>query len=183
MIPKGYYEAVAIEGQLCEAGTGKPQVAVLFEITEEGEFKGQRRTWYGFFGDEAVFKDGRTLTQVTLESLRNAGWSNDDISDIQGLGETNVSLVIDHEPDQNGVVRERVRWVNRPGRGGLKVRNAMSDVAKKSFAAQLKAQAIVSRQKSPAVPRTPTGPRNSAPLAKKPDDGFFPPASDDDIPF
>jgi hypothetical protein len=179
---KGYFEAKAIEGALCATKGGREQVAVMFEIVEEGEHKGSRRTWYGFFGDDVVTKDGRTLTDITLDSLRAAGWSNDDVSDLQGLGEANVTLVIDEEVGNDGQTRDKIRWVNRLRTGGLKVTNALGEAQKKAFAAQLKAKAIVSRQNAPTKPAAPKPARNGYGGPPPGYDGA-PPPSDDDIPF
>lgn len=180
MINEGRYKARGVEAALGFTGTGKEQVAILLEITE-GEHAGDRITWYGFFTEKT--------TERTFESLRALGWSGDDLADLASTSANEVSIVVEHEEDNEGTPRARVRWIN--GGGGIAMRDTMDAGAAKAFAARMKGQAIASRQRAkpgappangrsapPSTQRTPApAPRGAAAH----DDA--PPPGDDDIPF
>lgn len=142
MIPIGNYKARGVEAALSTTKGGQPQVAVLIEITE-GEFAGERRTWFGHFTEKTEEK--------TLEQLRTLGWSTDDLTDLAGIDANEVSIKVEHETDQDGQERDRIRWINRPG--GLAIKERMDDQAARAFAARMRSKAIASR----------TGQRASAP--------------------
>jgi hypothetical protein len=136
MIPEGTYSAKAIEAALGRAGTGTEQIAVRLRITS-GEHEGAEITFYGYFSEKA--------TQRTLESLRHLGWTSDDITSLEGLGDTEASIVIEHEEDQRtGEPRPRVKWVNGPG-SGLAMKERLAPGEAKALAARLKGAAIASR--------------------------------------
>ena len=126
MIPEGNYRARAVEADLAHAKTGSEQVAVAFEIVERDN-QGAQVTWYGYFTEKT--------RERTLRSLRYCGWDGASLADLSSVGTAEVEIVIEHEPDQNGVLRERVRWVNRVG-GGLRLPNRMTGEEAKRFAAQ-----------------------------------------------
>ncbi len=134
MIPAGTYRAHAIDAALGVAGTGKEQIAVLFETVAAGEESPHRITWYGYF-TEATF-------DRTIESLRHLGWKGNDLS-IFGLGvpedcHNEVEIVIDHQPDPNGNIRARVQWINSGG--GLAMKSRMDEGQARAFAAKMKAR-------------------------------------------
>jgi hypothetical protein len=173
-IPEATYRARGAIGsaQLGHTNDGAPQLAAAF-IISEGEHAGKSVPWYGYFTDKTKKR--------TLESLRIAGWSNDDIGDIEGFGDTEVDIVVEHN-EWDGKVTARVAWVNRAGSGGVALRNPMSDAERKAFAAKLKGDAVMSRktagvpaQQKPAPKAKPSP--NAAPTSE------FPAAADDDIPF
>ncbi len=160
-VPIGRYRARAISdsAQLGRSEKGTEFIALVFEIIDESypHLKGQFLQWRGYFTEKAESK--------TLESLRLAGWSNDEIDEPQGIGDTEVDITVEHKPWSDGKkITARVAWVNRPGTGP-KVKSPMSPADKKAFAAKMKGKAILSRQGS-ATPK----PKNSAPSTKVEDD-------------
>jgi hypothetical protein len=176
-IPEGTYRARGVPGsiQLGTTDNGNPQVAASFELLDETH-AGKSVPWYGYFTDKTQKR--------TLEALRIAGWSNDDLDNIEGFGDTEVDIVVEHN-EWEGKVRARVAWVNRPGSGGLALKTPMNDGQRKAFAAKMKGLAVLSRreaerEKPKAAPTTRTAPKRVA--AGGGAEGF-PPAADDDIPF
>ncbi len=132
MIPNGNYTAKAMQWDLGSTKDGKEQIAVQFEITE-GEFAGHCLTWYGYFTEKT--------TARTLESLRYCGWSNDDISQMEGMGDYLVQIVVEAEMYE-GKMRDRIRWVNRLGGGGpIKLEKPMDMGQKRMFAAKMRMHA------------------------------------------
>ena len=148
MIAEGQYRARAMTGELGETQKGNPQAVVTFRL--DG---GEIRTWFGSFSNTTL-KDGRTVAESTLRSLRHAGWDGKEITDLSMLGGTDEKPVycmvtIGHEKDLNGVVRDRIRWVN--GLGGTA--KPLGNDAKKSLQAQLRGQIakVNSEYKAPAA--------------------------------
>lgn len=132
MIPAGTYRARACapgEAQLGYTAKGTEQIAVAFTLLQP-PFEGQCITWFGYFSDKA--------TEQTVKALRACGWQGDDLNDLTGLDANEVDLVIEEETDDQGRVRSRVRWVNRPGDGRVKLQNTMSPEQRKSFAARMR---------------------------------------------
>jgi hypothetical protein len=131
MIAKGTYRAMPVGAALGKTGTGKEQIAIMFELADES---GQRIPWYGYFTDATFDR--------TIESLRHLGWQGADLGDFaQGLPESvnqEVEIVIDHEADQEGVERARVRWINS-GRG-IAVKERLDDQAARSFGARMRSR-------------------------------------------
>jgi|GEM_PF-1281403 len=107
-------------------GSGKDQVAVLFDISTEGADV-KDITWYGYF-TEATF-------ERTIEALRHCGWEGDDLSNLQGLDAHEVDLVIEDE-EYNGSIAPKVQFVNRPG--GLALSAPMGVEKTKAFAASMR---------------------------------------------
>lgn len=201
MIAEGTYPAVVVPivsqetGQelVCQFGYSgvkeTPQVGVCFEILS-GPYAGERRSWIGYLTDKA--------TDRTLQSLRICGFKGDDIDTFNDQRPNQeVHIVIEHEEDDKGKLREKIAWVNDPARGGgLVFKNQMDAKQRRMFAAQFK-----SKLKSiPAVEgkKAERQPRSAAPAengwsgndAPDPPRGDYdrlpsgaPPASDDDIPF
>jgi hypothetical protein len=170
MIPVGNYKARGVEAALSTTREGKPQVAVLIEITE-GEHAGERRTWFGHFTEKTEEK--------TFEQLRTLGWSTDDLTDLAGIDANEVSIKVEHETDQDGQQRDRIRWINRPG-AGLAIKERMDDAAARAFAARMRAKAVASRVDAPKpAARTATPQRNGAPRF----DDAPPPSDGDALPF
>lgn len=167
MIEEGTYRAKARRAQLGSTSTGKEQVAVEFEIAEPQT----RIVWYGYFTEKTV--------DSTIKALRTCGWQGDDLSDLAGIDANEVELVIEHERDDRGFPRPRVRWVNSTG--GLALKSALDPAAAKTFAARMKG-AIVAWDRANGVAR-PAGktpaPRPARPAPRQEEL----PAADDDIPF
>lgn len=170
MISPGRYKARATDAQLGFTEGGKEQVAVAFEIVSDGDHCGETITWYGYFTEKT--------TERTFESLRTCGWDSDDLSQLDGVrGE--CEIVVEHEEDQNGKERARVKWVNRPGAGGVSLKNKMSDGQRLSFAERMKGAAMLHRQKSGAN----AAPAQRAAPKRTEWDGTGRAAPEDDIPF
>lgn len=124
----GTWKARAREAELGYASTGTEQVAVLFEIVE-GPYLGERITWYGYF-TEGTF-------DRTVEGLRNAGWTGNDLSDLSSLGSRDCFIVVEWDT-YNGERSLKVRWVNSGN--GLALKQAMGDAEKRAFAARQRAR-------------------------------------------
>lgn len=140
MLDKGYYRARALGGEFgYSSKKGTEQVAVEFEILDESH-QGERITWIGFFTDKT--------TERTMESLRICGWKTDDVTDLQGITDNEVQLVIDHETFE-GKERAKVQWVNRPS-SGFQMKSTMNADQKKAFAQRMKGAAVKSRQAAAA---------------------------------
>lgn len=133
-LPKGRYRARALAGDFgYSPKKGTEQVIVEFELLDE-QWQNERVTWIGFFTDKT--------TERTMEALRFCGWSGDDVTNLVGLGDTEVSLVIDHE-EYDGKLQAKVQWVNKGGAFAMKA--PMSDEQKKAFAAKMRGAAVKSR--------------------------------------
>lgn len=188
----GKHTGIARSWDFGETDKGTEQVAVEFEVLE-GEDAGEFITWYGFFTDDTEDR--------TLESLRACGWQGDDVTDLQGMGSRKVQLVVEDELYQ-GKTHSRVRWVNRVGGNGVRLKKTMAPETKRMLAARLRAKAAA----LPALPAdgepAKLGAPGPAPSASRPftpppargndqagPDRFSgaygdpPPRTDDDIPF
>lgn len=117
------YRAVANQYMLSEAGTGTAQIAVLFDVLEEGVPERQL-VWYGFFTDGAF--------DITIKALRACGWKGTNLAEIDALP-NEVILVVEDE-EYEGKIRAKVQFINEPG---LAVKNPMTPDAAKAFAAAL----------------------------------------------
>lgn len=141
MIEKGTYTAKAVEWKLGVTGTGKEQIAVLFQLED-----GSQITWYGYFTEKT--------TERTLDSLEYMGWDGVDISNPVGLDRNEVRVVIDHEvSEQDGKTYARVKWVNRMG--GLAVKEELTGGALQSFKQRMQGAVMARRQNKPPEDRPP----------------------------
>lgn len=147
MLDPGKYRARAIEGAIGETSTEKEQVTVLFELLD---VPGKTITWYGYW-TEATW-------ERTIEALRTMGWTGSDIDDLSELSDPSmpeVYLVIDQEPNEKGVLREKVKWVNKSA-GGLAMKTALEPTKARAFAERVKAQiALFDQQHGHAAPQGP----------------------------
>lgn len=160
-------KARATHGMLGYTAGGKEQIAVELLILE-GEHEGERLSWYGYFTEGTFAR--------TLESLRLLGWRGDDLSDLSGIDENAVSIVVDEE-EYNGERKVRVRWINAPG--GLALKEPMTSDQAKAFAAKMRGRVLALSKGNGAKQ-----PPQPAPRPTKPSAGHEPPPhSDDDIPF
>src|SRR6266403_2415299 len=108
---KGRFRA---KGKTWDFGTtekGNDQIAVELEIIE-GDEKGRRLTWYGYFTDKTE--------ERTIESLRILGWTGDNLADVKDLDANEVEIVVEPEEYTNPTTgktttRSRVKWINRGG--------------------------------------------------------------------
>jgi hypothetical protein len=174
ILEAGRYRARAREWSIWAASTGTMQIGVLFDLLD---MPGQRITWYGFFTDKAL--------PDTVKALRTMGWQGSDPSELGdnggGLDANEVSLVVEHEQDQQKKTRARVRWVNPSGGLGLKPPLAGNDL--KAFGAQLRGKILAldpSRASQHAAARPQAPARPPAPPQRRPEP---PPVDDGDVPF
>lgn len=176
LISKGRHPAVCSGSiQLSTVGEGdneKEQVVVQFTLNDENDpFNGWSITWFGFLTEKTW--------ERTIEALRIMGWTGDDMSELPALAASGslgnqVEIVIDHE-EYKGEWQAKVRWVNRPGGGAVKVKNPLEGAALAKFAARMKG-------KIRTVPPV-GGSRPSNGAAPAPHPNALTPRSDDDIPF
>ena len=163
MIPEGLYRARATSCTFGETKNGNPQAVVEFQLLDEGPHEGTKISWYGFFTEKT--------TERTIKSLRIAGctFPNEDITDLAGLGDSEVELDISHDT-YNGNTRARVNWVNEIG-GAPRVK-AMEETSKISFAQRMKGAIVSIKANTPAPKTSPV--RTPAPEGS---------GTEDDIPF
>ena len=128
----GTYTAKAANAVLTESKNGTPCVQVEFQA-DEGTI-----TWWGYLTEKTV--------ERTLEALRYCGWSNDDLSDMKGIGSRAVQIVVANETYE-GVTRAKVQWVNDPNK--LSFESRMDETAQKAFAKKMKGYAMASRKHLP----------------------------------
>lgn len=127
IVAKGYHRGRAIPGS-AEFGTspekGTNFVRVTFEIVD-GEFKGGRVSWDGYFTDAS--------SQRTVESLTHCGcvFPDNDVTNLAGIDANEVSLDVEHE-EYDGKTYARVAWVNSLSRG-IKAELKMGDTQKAAF--------------------------------------------------
>lgn len=149
MIAAGKYLARPLQAQLGYTGTGKEQVAVLFQVRDGQPHAGEKITWYGYFTE--------ATTDRTLESLEYCGWDGEGLTDesLNSIGnvDTDVELVIDDEPDLEGKMRARVRWVNKPGGRGIAVKQALSTAEAQAFDQRMKGAILARKQKRAQQPQ------------------------------
>lgn len=179
-IPAGKYVAKAVHAELGHAKTGSEMIAVLFEITE-GEYTGQRITWWGYFSEKTAKR--------TVESLKYTGWRGDWES-WDGLGTKRVELDVQEEADGQGGVRLRVQWVNPVSI--IKKDSAMSPTQRVAFAGKMRSlvtQVLTGAEGAPpsAAPRAVPPQRPAQPQQPRPRVQQQPPppawGADDEVPF
>lgn len=177
MLEPGKYYGRAVEAVLGTTSTGRPQIAVTFELDEPA---GQRVVWYGFFT--------AATEERTIESLRFAGWKGLDFG-VFAYGQPlpadmteTVELVVEHETDDRGFTRAKVRWVNRYG--GASVKDPMDQARAASFAQQMRAKLAAYDAKQSCGRPAPARRRPPArPAAEPPAHLDDAPGYDDDIEF
>ena len=177
-IPANKYVAKAVHAELGHAKTGTEMIAVLFEITE-GEYTGQRITWWGYFTEKTARR--------AVESLKYTGWRGDWES-WDGLGTKRVELDVQEEADGQGGSRLRVQWVNPVSI--IKKDSVMSSTQRVAFASKMRGlvtQVLTGAEgAAPAAPRA-VPPRSAQPQQPRPRVQQQPPAqvwgADDEVPF
>ena len=142
MIEEGYYNARAVRikddngadvwATFGRASTGTRQMLMQFELIDDGEHKGKRLPWIGFFTNASW--------ERTVESLRHCGFQGNDLDRLneQNLDQV-VSVKVEHETSQsNGRVYVRIAFVNAAGSGSVKLSNPMSRGELRDFSAMMK---------------------------------------------
>lgn len=143
LIPPGRYKARGVDGKLALTNDGKPQVAVLVRIEDEGPWNGWEMTWYGYFSEKSQKR--------TIESLRFLGWQGDDLDNLVGIDGNEVSLTVEHDTGDDGVTRAKAAWINRAG--AIAVKNIMDDGTARNFAERMKGLVMkVSQEIGTAAP-------------------------------
>ncbi len=132
----GTYNARASHATLGYTKDGKEQVGVELLVLDD-DFQGERITWFGYFTEAS--------SERTLESLRLLGWKGDDLFDLQGIDENQVSIVV-VEDEYQGKTQIKVRWINAPG--GMAMKAPMSDTQAREFSARRKGAVRAFKQKS-----------------------------------
>ena len=115
---------------------GNEQIAVPFVVTQ-GDAQGETITWFGSFTDKAV--------EITLKALRACGWQGDDLNDLTGVVDNEVELVCAVET-YNEKTSLKVKWVNKPGEGKVKLERPLDGGQRAAFAARMKGTVIALRQ-------------------------------------
>lgn len=156
---EGRRRARAVEWALGRAGNGTEQIAILFRVCEPGPHEGRVVTWRGYFTEQAL--------ETTVRALRALGWEGDDLSELGDLAAREAELVIEQELDQDGVMRDRVRWVN--GAVTLNVKERLGQAEARSLADRMAAR----------IAALGVGRRGSSSSS----DAAAPAGSDDAIPF
>lgn len=182
-IAEGGHAALCRSVQFNTTKDGNEQVAIGFEIVGDDQDAGRMVTYFGTFQDA---KDGkkRGAVDFTIEALRNIGFVGDDLSELPTLAESGqlaqeVSIVIAHEeyPVGSGEWKTKVKWVNRPGGGAIKLENPLDDRQLKAFAATMKSRLRGSAGGRPAQGSGGGSRQGSVPHPNAPGGGL------DDIPF
>jgi hypothetical protein len=104
VIRPGAYFARVQDKKFGQSNDGKPCVTAMFEITS-GHYAGRRVKWTGWLTPAAAEK--------TLEQLKVAGWRGGRLSELQGFGDREVSIVVVQETHLDKVFAS-VRWINKP---------------------------------------------------------------------
>lgn len=169
MIEPGTYVAEPIGHQWGLTKGGKEQVVVEFRITE-GDATGNVIAWFGYFTEKTWSR--------TMEALRYCGWKGDDISNLDGLDQP-VEIVVEHEEDDEGKLRAKVRWVNRVGAGRVTLKTPMDSNAVRRFAAEMKSRARSVAEVTPGA----SGQARQTSTPSSRTEERPPPPTDDDLPF
>jgi hypothetical protein len=149
-IKNGRYKARAIGEVVLGTSSkqGTPFIELYFEMLE-GESKGHKARWTGYFGPNS--------SERTIESLQTCGWAGDELGEfsdgqLHGLDTNEVEAVVENETytDASGTERTspRIQWINRLG-GHLNVDNAMTPEAAQSFSDKMKGLVLKMKSKKP----------------------------------
>lgn len=139
----GHYRARAIDWDFGRARTGTEQIAVCFEVLE-GPYEGQRIQWFGYFTPAAL--------PVTVRALRAAGLTGNDLTKLDGLGTRDVDLVVEMDPDRDGIPRPRVKWVNEVRERHVVLQDVLSNADRHALAERFRdAIAAIDQETHPDV--------------------------------
>lgn len=141
MIAQGQHLARAIEAAFGKTQGGKHQIAVQFELLESET--GDTITWFGYFTERS--------RKYTFDALRICGWNSDRIkhaaTDIMNSPQE-VELKVVHETYE-GETRAKVRFVNRPGDGGLRMAAPLAGQELDAFDAEMRGAVVAHQQENP----------------------------------
>lgn len=201
LIPEGEYMARGAKphGELGETAKGSAYVRVVLRIME-GEYEGRLLTKDFYFTEKTW--------ERSLQGLKLMGWQGDDISQVDGLDQRDVSITIEQklqtgrdgsvrtDAQGNAIYRNEVAWVNA-------VVRRMEPAKKLSFVEEMRAKVrqLAQAEGAPqgaaqgAAPKGPTRAEQlkaklQAKAAAKPAPSLAheadfdrEPGGDDDIPF
>jgi hypothetical protein len=128
--------------------TGTHYIECMFEISvDENERPAQVR-WTGWFGPKSA--------ERTIEALQYCGWQGDDVGEfadgeLHGLDTNEVEIVVvmeEYEKDGDKKTAPIVKWVNKPGGGGVNVKNAMPKAEAESFGSRMRGLVLKAKQKT-----------------------------------
>jgi hypothetical protein len=182
LISKGRHRAmVRVSEDAIQVSADVPNksdfVAVCFDLCDpQDPYNGWSITWFGFLTDKTLDR--------TVEGLRYCGWEGDEIGALPELAANGqlsqeVELVIDHE-EWEGKWRAKVKWVNRPGGGTVKLEKKLTGSDLSSFSARMKGRirtAGAANANGRTTPQRSTGGGGSQPQHPNA------PGNLDDIPF
>lgn len=181
LISKGRHLAVCSGSvQFGETGEGdnkKEQVVVQFVVNDEhSAFNGWTISWFGYFTDKTIDR--------TFEALRYLGWVGDELAELPDLAaagqlSNQVEIVIDHE-EYEGEWQAKVRWVNKPGGGAVRLKKPLEGRELASFSARMKMRARASAQGALTKPANGTRGTGGGQQSMHPN---APGNKDSDIPF
>lgn len=175
----GKYRAKATQWGLAKAGTGTPQVCVLFDLLD---LPGQSITFYGSLTDASY--------ERTVEGMRACGWQGIDLSDLAGLDTNEVQIVVKNEeyPEGSGKWSTKVKWIN--SLGGLAMTAPIVGDDLRAFAAQMRGKIAAldpskaKQQRTAQTARAAVPQRQPQPPPRAVPDNFAPPPDgDDSLPF
>ncbi len=126
-IQAGTYRARAVAGseQYGQTTNGNDQIVVTMDLPDLGE----QVSVFLYFSDAAA--------PHSIKRLRRAGWSGDDLSNLEGLGSQDCEVSVKYE-DYKGEQKMKVEIVNG---GTVTLESTLDDKAKKAFGAKFKALA------------------------------------------
>jgi len=126
-IDAGTYRARAVAGkeQYGQTKNGTDQVVLEMDLPDLG----QTVSVFLYFSDAAA--------PHSIKRLRLAGWTGDDLSNLEGLGSRECDVVVKYE-DYKGEQKMKVEIMSG---GTVVLENKLDDKSKKAFGAKFKALA------------------------------------------
>lgn len=192
MIEAKYLARACGAAQFAESSNNNMQIAVPFEIVDEGgEHHGETITWFATFHNVAD-KKGKTGKDRIVESLLYMGFQSDDLTALMDISDDEaralmpdiVELVCAPDDYQNPETGEtttklKVRWVNRPGGGRATFQKPLAKEDMRAFAAQMRSNLKNARGGSVRPAPRPANGAGGSRSQQHPNA----PGADDDIPF
>jgi hypothetical protein len=105
-IEAGRYTVRPLRSVPTETKEGKPQICITIRHLE-GEHAGREDQWYGGLGTDSAAEN-------TAKTLRDLGWTGDDITQVTFAGDAVASAVYE-EDEYDGEKRIRLRYLNAAG--------------------------------------------------------------------
>lgn len=199
LLPEGEYLARGAKpyGELGETSRGSAYVRVVLRIVE-GEYEGRQLQKDLYFTDKTW--------ERSLKSLQAMGWRGEDISQVEGIDQCEVSITVEQktqtdrdgairtDPQGNAIYRNEVAWINARGVQRMEAAKKLSFV--EEMRAKVRQLAQSEGAPKPVAPQGPTAAdklkakvaakqaAHNASAASPPDaEPAREPGGDDDIPF